>query len=113
MLSFLYLCKSGDREQYLRVENVTVGFFHLQLVWSFTTRNYKQHIGSACDLQVIRLVFTAQHRLLVFITTNHHAAGRREKKTHDLPFGVELAKGSVQSLLPLLTFAKLHAGSVS
>lgn len=48
MLSFSN--KSGNRRQYLRVNDVTVCFFHLQLLWNFTTGNKKQHVGSVCYL---------------------------------------------------------------
>ena len=69
MLSFSN--KLGNRRQYLSVNNVTVCFFHLQLLWNFTTRNKKQHIGSVCYFQIVCFVFTAQNSLLILITTNH------------------------------------------
>ena len=69
MLSFSP--KSGNRRQYLSVNNVTVCFFHLQLLRNFTARNKKQHIGSVCYFQIVCFVFTAQNRLLILITTNH------------------------------------------
>ena len=63
--------KLGNRRQYLSVNNVAVCFFHLQLLWNFTTRNKKQHIGSVCYFQIVCFVFTAQNSLLILITTNH------------------------------------------
>ena len=50
-----------------------------ELIWGFASWHEQQQIGRVRYFQVVRFVFTAQNRVLVFVTSDYETDEKNEK----------------------------------